>query len=135
VTPSCHRIRLQQHLGDALSQAFAPASTGGPAAFHSGKPYEPAAWSREWLNAQSVLGILDGAELTVDPGSNVRAEVRMDERWLLWRAASIAIVMQLAGTEIMPVHAQGAKDLVAPDKQVVQLYWAGKYAEALEVAK
>ena len=58
----------------------------------------------------------------------------MDERWLLWRVAPIAMVI-LLGADPIPGHAQSPKDLVGLDKQAVQLYRAGKYAEALEVAK
>jgi hypothetical protein len=52
----------------------------------------------------------------------------MEGRWFPRRVALIVTVMLLAGTEPMPGQAQGTNDLAALDKQVVQLYRAGKYA-------
>ena len=50
-------------------------------------------------------------------------------------AALILVVVVLAGLGAPAARAQGGNDLAALNAQVVQLYQAGKYAEATEIAK
>jgi hypothetical protein len=60
----------------------------------------------------------------------------MGRRWWFRReVALITTVIILASVDPMPGEAQGADDLAALDSQVVELYRAERYAEAMEVAK
>ena len=50
-------------------------------------------------------------------------------------AALILVMVVVAGLGVPAARAQGGDDLAALNAQVVQLYQAGKYAEATEIAK
>ena len=54
----------------------------------------------------------------------------------VWRAiALMGLVVLMAGIGPLDARAQGPDDLDALNRQVGQLYQAGKYAEATEIAK
>jgi CHAT domain-containing protein/tetratricopeptide (TPR) repeat protein len=57
--------------------------------------------------------------------------VRLLRRWV----ALIVLAGALAGVEPMTARAEGADDAYALNRQVVQLYRQGEYAEATEIAK